>query len=94
MEQAEAQSPENEENTPYTVVVQIPNPYGDSAGIVRLVDIELQLDNIQCIIFRSNLCLWIQPRKRTNSQNDTAISGGELSRGCLLHHTFCRKLMI
>jgi hypothetical protein len=33
MEQGEGQSSGNEE-TPYTVVVQIPNPYGDSSGIV------------------------------------------------------------
>lgn len=32
MEQAEGQSSGNEENAPYTVVVQIPNPYGDSPG--------------------------------------------------------------
>lgn len=31
MEQGEGQSSGNEE-TPYTVVVQIPNPYGDSSG--------------------------------------------------------------
>ena len=30
MEQAEGQSAGNEEGTPYAVVVQIPNPYGDS----------------------------------------------------------------
>jgi hypothetical protein len=33
MEQGEGQSSGNEE-TPYTVVVQIPNPYGDSSGIM------------------------------------------------------------
>jgi hypothetical protein len=33
MEQGEGQSSGNEE-TPYTVVVQIPNPYGDSSGNV------------------------------------------------------------
>ncbi len=32
MEQGEGQSSGNEESAPYTVVVQIPNPYGDSSG--------------------------------------------------------------
>lgn len=32
MEQGEGQSSGNEETAPYTVVVQIPNPYGDSSG--------------------------------------------------------------
>ena len=36
MEQAEGQSSGNEE-TPYTVVVQIPNPYGDSSGIYSML---------------------------------------------------------
>ena len=34
MEQGEGQSSGNEETAPYTVVVQIPNPYGDSSGIL------------------------------------------------------------
>lgn len=33
MEQTESQSGSGNEEAPYTVVVQIPNPYGDSSGI-------------------------------------------------------------
>lgn len=45
MEQGEGQSSGNEE-TPYTVVVQIPNPYGDSSGLVDFIHLQIFVNQL------------------------------------------------